>query len=150
VSRSPLLGRPVFAVIALSGAAALFAGCAGSQPSGVTPQTSLQVPTQSRVPLLPDAKCSHQGNVKVKPCSVTLTTSNPSTTVTVKAPKKDTVMEQDNCGGATGVATVAQVEGSTWSVTAGATSGSCAATFTSTNKKGKQKGSATLSITNSV
>ncbi len=149
MSRLLVVGRPWFAAIALSSAAAVLAGCAGSQ-SGVTPQTSVQVPQQSRVPVLPDAKCSHQGKVKVKPCSVALSASNPSTTVTVKAPKKDTVMEQDNCGGPTGVATVAQVEGNTWSVTAGSTSGSCTATFTSTNKKDKQNGSAPLSITNSV
>ena len=149
MSRSLLLSHRWLAAVALSGAVAVLAGCAGSQ-SGVTPQTSAQLSPQARVPVLPDAKCAHEGHVKVKPCTVTLTTSNPSTTVDVKAPKKDTVSESDNCGGPTGVATVSQVEGGTWSVTAGATSGSCTATFTSTNKHDKQNGSAPLSITNSV
>lgn len=142
------LGRPIFATAALLSAAAMIAGCAGSQ-TGVTPQTSQFAP-QAHSPVLPDGSCTHQGKVKVKPCSVTLTTSSPTATVTVKSPKKDTVSEGDNCGGETGVATVAQAEGSSWVVTAGATTGSCTATFTSKNKHGVQSGSATLSITNSV
>jgi hypothetical protein len=148
VSTSRFLGRPFFAAVAAIGAAAILAGCAGSQ-SGV-PQTSTQVLPQSRLPVMPDAKCTHEGKAKVKPCSVTLTTSSPTATVTVKAPKKDTVSEADNCGGATGYATVTQEEGGTWLVAAGATTGSCTATFTSDNKKDKQNGSAPLSITNSV
>jgi hypothetical protein len=149
VSTLRLLGRPIFAAIALLSAAAIVAGCSGSQP-GMTPQTSTQMPSQARVPVLPDSSCTRQGKAKVKPCSVTLTTSNPTATVTVTAPKKDTVSEMDNCGGPTGFATVTQEEGSSWVVTAGATTGSCTATFTSTNKHGKANGSAELSITNSV
>jgi hypothetical protein len=149
VSTLRLLGRPILGTIALLSAAAIIAGCAGSQ-SGVTPQTSMQVPPQFRVPLVPDSACTHTGNVKVKPCTVTLTASKPDATVTVKAPKKGTVSESDNCGGETGMATVTQEEGSTWVVAAGATTGSCTATFTSTNKHGKQSGSAQLSIKNTV
>ena len=148
MSRLPLLGS-WFGALALASAAAVLAACAGS-PSGITPQSSVQARPQSRLPLQPDGKCTHQGHVKVKPCSVMLTASNPSTTVTVKAPKKDTVSEGDNCGGAAGEATVTLVQGNTWAVADGATSGSCTATFTSTNKKNKQTGSAPLSITNSV
>jgi hypothetical protein len=150
VSTLRLLGRPIFGTILLLSAAATIAGCAGSQ-SGVTPQTSAQIPAQARNPLLPDAKCTHEGSVKVKPCSADFTTSNPGpTTVTVKAPKNDTVTESDNCGGATGVATVTQGEGDTWVVAAGATTGSCTATFSGTNKHDKGNGSAALAITNSV
>jgi hypothetical protein len=149
VSTLRLLGRPIFATIALLSAAAMIAGCSGSQ-SGATPQAPTQFAPQARSPFVPDSSCTHEGNVKVKPCSVTLSTGSPDATVTVKAPKKDTVSESDNCGGETGDATVTQEDGGTWLVTAGATSGSCTATFTSTNSKGKQTGSAPLSITNSV
>lgn len=149
-----ILGRPVLAAIALLSATAAIAGCAGSQ-SGAVPSGTAQIPPQARAPLFPglapDAKCTHQGAVKVKPCSVDFTTSNPGpATVTVKAPKKDTVSEYDNCGGPTGTATVTQGEGGTWIVTAGAASGSCTATFTGTNKHGKANGSADLAITNSI
>lgn len=153
MSRLSQLGRPFVASFAFLSAAALIAGCSGSQ-SGAVPSTTSQMQSQSRASLfptvVPDAKCTHQGTVKVKPCSVNLSASNPAATVTVKAPKKDTVSEQDNCGGPTGVATVTQGSGNTWAVAAGATAGSCTATFTGTNKHGKVNGSATLAITNSV
>ena len=149
------LSRPIVAAVALLGAAAILGGCSGSQ-SGATPQTSMQVPPQYRAPILPDAasdaaKCTHQGNVKVKPCSVDFTTGNPGpATVTVKSPKSGTVSESDNCGGATGDATVNQADGDSWVVTAGASTGSCTATFESKNKNGKVTGSADLAITNAV
>ncbi len=149
MSTLSFLGRPLVAGIALLGATAMLGGCAGSQ-SGVTPQTSAQAPLQARSPIMPDKNCTSQGHIKVKPCSVTLTVSMPTATVTTKTQKHDTVSEQDNCGGASGIATVAQGTSNTWIVTAGATTGSCTATFTATNKHGKVKGTADLSITNTV
>ena len=149
MSTLSFLRQPLFAGIALLGVTAILGGCAGSQ-SGVTPQTSTQVPLQSRSPIMPDKKCTSQGHIKVNPCSVTLTVSAPTATVAVKTNKHNTVSEMDNCGGPTGVATVTQGTGDTWIVAAGATTGTCTATFTATNKHGKVKGSATLSITNTV
>ncbi len=136
--------------MALLTAAAILGGCSGSQ-SGVTPQTSTQVP-QARSPIVPNKNCTSQGHIKVSPCSVTLTVSAPTATVTVKTNKHNSVSEQDNCGGASGIATVTQnpTDPSQYIVAAGATTGSCSATFTATNKHGKVKGTATLSITNSV
>ena len=99
---------------------------------------------------MPDKNCTYQGHIKVIPCSVTLTVSMPTATVTTKTNKHNTVSESDDCGGASGIATVTQGTGDTWIVAAGATTGSCTATFTATNKHGKTKGSATLSITNNV
>lgn len=148
MSTLSFFGRPLFASIAVLGVAAMLGGCAGSQ-SGV-PQASTQVPAQARSPIMPDKNCTYQGHIKVKPCSVTLTVSNPTATVSTKTNKHNTVTESDNCGGATGIATVTQGTGDTWIVTAGATTGSCTATFTATNKHGKTKGTATLSITNNV
>jgi hypothetical protein len=148
VSTLSFLSRPLFAGIALLSATAMLGGCAGSQ-SGATPQTSTQAPLQGRS-ILPDKNCTRQGHIKVTPCSVTLTVSAPTATVTTKTQKHDTVSEADDCGGPTGIATVTQGSGNTWVVTAGATTGSCTATFTATNKHGKVKGSADLSITNTV
>jgi hypothetical protein len=81
-----------------------------------------------------------------------LTVSSPTATVTVKVPKKNTISELDNCGGASGIATVVAnpTNPDQYIVTAGAVTGSCTATFTGSNKHGKQQGSAQLSITNSV
>lgn len=72
-------------------------------------------------------------------------------TVTVRTPKdkKGTLSESDNCGGASGIATVTQGSGDQWTVTAGATTGSCTATFDFT-KKNKVHGWANLAITNSI
>jgi hypothetical protein len=58
--------------------------------------------------------------------------------------------EDDNCGGASGIATVTQGSDDDWTVTAGATQGSCTATFAYKNKQGKQIGYADLGITNSI
>jgi hypothetical protein len=88
--------------------------------------------------------------VTVTPCTVDLTVSNPGPDSVVVTSKKGTITEMDNCGGASGIATVTQGTGDNWTVTAGATTGSCTATFSYKNEKGKVKGSADLSITNSV
>lgn len=151
MSTFTFLGRPLVAGIALLTTAAILGGCSGSQ-SGITPQTSAQVPLQARSPIMPDKNCTFQGHIKVTPCSVTLTVSAPSATVTVKTNKHNSVSEADNCGGASGMATVTQnpSDPAQYIVAAGATVGSCSATFTATNRHGKTKGQATLSITNYV
>ena len=145
------LDRPFVAGVALLTAAAVLGGCSGSQ-SGMTPQASAQAPLQARSPITPDKNCTFQGHIKVAPCSVTLTVSAPSATVAVKTNKHNSVTEADDCGGASGMATVTQnpSDPSQYIVAAGATAGSCSATFTATNKHGKTKGQATLSITNYV
>jgi hypothetical protein len=149
VSTSSFLGRPLVAGIALLTAAAMLGGCSGSQAGGVTPQTST---LQARSPITPDKNCTYQGHIKVTPCTVTLSVSAPTATVTTKTNKHNSVAEADDCGGASGMATVTQnpSDPTQWIVTAGATAGSCSATFTATNKHGKVKGQATLSITNYI
>ena len=151
MSKFSFFGRPLIAGVALLTAAAVLGGCSGSQ-SGLTPQTSAQAPLQTRSPITPDKNCTYQGHIKVSPCSVVLTVSAPSATVTVKTNKNNSISEQDNCGGASGMATVTQNPSNPaqYIVAAGATTGSCSATFTATNKHGKTKGQATLNITNYV
>jgi hypothetical protein len=139
-------------------AVAIFTACSGS--SAVTPVGSVgqsSAVTMHMPSVNPDHKtrCSHHGDVRVDvdPCSITFSASNPGPdTVTVNVPedKKGTISESDNCGGASGVATVAQGSGDEWTVSAGATTGSCTATFDFANRRGKVVGSAGLSITNTI
>lgn len=142
---------PARLIAALGAAAvgALLAGCAGSQ---VSPAPVGGVSSSIHAPgVMPSKKggCQYHGNVRVTPCTITFSSSNPGPdTVAVRA-KKGTLSESDNCGGASGVATVAQGSGDDWTVTAGASTGSCTATFTVT-KKNKTKGWANLSITNTI
>ncbi len=91
-------------------------------------------------------------NVTVKPHRVFFTPSNPGPfTVTVTANKQGTISEQDTCGGASGIATVAEV-GTTdqWTVTAGPQTGSCKALFILKNSSGTKIGQAVLHITNFI
>lgn len=134
---------PAVAVVA-----ALLAGCSGSQ--GVNPATS-----SGGSSLSPSVKggCQAHGGVRVTPCSVTFTASSSGPdTVTVRIPKtkKGTLSEGDNCGGPSGIATVTQGTGNGWIVTAGSSTGSCTATFSFDNKRGKTTGWADLSITNDI
>jgi hypothetical protein len=139
--------------VAAAVAAALLAGCSGSQGFNPAPATGASSSAHSIAS--PDKKggCQDHGGVRVTPCSVDFTVSSYGPmTVTVTAPKnkKGTLSESDNCGGSSGIATVTQGSGDQWTVTAGATTGSCTATFDFTKKKNKVHGWAELSITNSI
>ena len=154
--------RILSAGFAAAVAAALLAGCGGSQALGPAPAggTSSLV---SHSPIVnPDAKggggkghggCTVHGGVRVDPCTVDFTASSAGPdTVVVRTPqnKKGVLSEADYCGGASGIATVTQGSGDDWTVTAGASTGSCAATFSYANKRGKTIGYAVLNITNSI
>ena len=128
-------------------AVTLVAGCSGSSSSPLTPMGS--------IPQSPAVKnhCPAHAGVRVTPCMVTFNASStgPDTvTVRTQVDKKGTLSESDNCGGDSGIATVTQGTGRQWTVTAGATSGSCTATFDYTSKRGKVLGYAGLSITNDL
>lgn len=143
--------RYLLSLFAAVGAAAIISGCSGS--SAVTPAGSAQVNPDLGSVLA--RACRHHGavHVKVDPCTVDLTASNagPITVmVYTRESKKGTFSESDNCGGASGIATVTQGTGKQWTVTAGLTTGSCTATFAFANKRGKTVGTADLSITNSI
>lgn len=134
-------------------AAAVLAGCGGSQ--AVNPAAAVGTSSSVHSIVNPDVKggCKAHGGVRVTPCSVDFTASSSGPqTVSVRTPKnkKGTLSEADFCGGASGIATVTQGSGDDWTVTAGATTGSCTATFSFNNKKGKTVGWAALDITNSI
>jgi hypothetical protein len=136
-------------------AAAMLAGCGGSQALGPAPVQGASSQISHSPMLSPDVKggCTAHGGVRVTPCSVDFTASSTGPdTVTARTPKdkKGTLSEGDNCGGASGIATVTQGSGDDWTVTAGATPGSCTAVFDYKNKHGKLIGYADLSITNSI
>jgi hypothetical protein len=75
-------------------------------------------------------------------------------TVTIRTPKskKGTLSEQDNCGGASGIASVtATSDPNQYTVAAGAVTGYCTATFSyNGGKHDKQLGYANVDITNSI
>lgn len=145
--------RFLSAGLAAAVAAALLGGCSGSQ--GLTPASAVGSTSAIHTAMLPDVKgrCPAHGGVRVSPCTVAFTVSNPGpTNVTVTLPKnkKGTLSEADNCGGASGIATVTQYSGDVYTVTAGAQTGSCTAQFNFTTKRGKVVGWADLNISNSI
>ena len=135
-------------------AAAVLAGC-GSQAQVNPPGSVAAGVARGQVAPLVKGGCTAHGGARVTPCTVTLTaTTSGPVTVTTRHPhdKKGTFSESDNCGGASGIATVSQLTTSPnqWTVTAGSTTGSCTATFDYVNKRGKTVGWADLNITNSI
>jgi hypothetical protein len=144
--------RPIFAAAALVATTAFLGGCGGSQ------SLSPQGPTQANAagamhstPIEPDI-CRSSGGVRVAPCKVRFTVSNPGPfTVIVRTPQgtKGMLQERNKCGGASGIATVMQGSGNSWTVTAGSTTGSCKARFTYFNH-GTKVGWAVLRIINSL
>jgi len=139
--------RSILGALSAIAATAIIAGCAGSQvnPSAAQPGSAIAPMVKNH--------CSAHGGVRVDPCTITFDVSNYGPdSVTVRTPKgkKGTLSEKDDCGGASGVATVTQGTGKEWTVTAGSTAGSCTAEFDFTNRHGKVVGSALLSITNNL
>ena len=148
---SRFLSAGVAAVVA----AAMLAGCSGSQALNPASTAGSSSVSNHSPAISPDVKggCKAHGGVRVTPCTVDFTVSSPSpVTVAVRLPKdkKGTLSEADNCYGASGIASVTQGSGDSWVVSPGTTTGSCTATFSYTNKHGKVVAWADLSITNSI
>ena len=139
--------RNILGALSAIAAAAIVAGCAGSQVNPSAGQSG-----SGTAPMVKN-HCSAHGGVRVDPCTITFDVSNYGPdTVVVRIPKakKGTLSEKDDCGGASGVATVAQGSGNDWTVTAGSTAGSCTAEFDFTNHHGKVVGWALLAIANNL
>lgn len=146
--------RTLVGAMSAIAAAAIIAGCSGSQvnPTAGQPGTAMQAHSPVGLPAVKN-HCDAHGGVRVTPCTVTFDASNYGPdTVVVRTPKakKGTLSEQDDCGGSSGIATVAQGSGHDWTVSAGLTAGTCTAEFDFMNHHGKQVGYATLSITNNL
>ncbi len=140
-------------MLAAGAAAALLAGCGGSQLSPQGPASGAAQAAHSPI-AMPMVKnhCPAHGGVRVGPCRINLTASSPGPdNVFVRTPKskKATTTELDTCSNP-GIATVTQGSGHTWIVTAGTVTGSCTAEFDYLSKHGKKLGWAVLSITNSI
>jgi hypothetical protein len=145
-------------------AVALLAGCSGGGGSPALQSSGNAAGTQSRTASIPgaatqsiaaqgvdsdmqpDATCKSSG-LKVSPCPISLTVSDPVQAVTLTLKTGDTITEKDNCA-KSGAATVAG-SGANYTVTAGLTTGGCVAKFT--EKNGKMLiGRASLPIKNKV
>lgn len=130
-------------------AVALLAGCAGAgvAPSAGNPSVVTQQSMAGGISF--DAgKCTESKGIKVKPCTVTLSTTSPTADVKVKYPKGDDVSDNDKKCSSKDVATVTGAVGK-YVVTAGTKAGSCSVVFTVTDGK-KTVGTGTLSITNNL
>ena len=125
--------RLAWGAFAAVAATAMLTGCRGSQPQ-MTPQGLSQLDSASHSRVVSDKKdemCPpHKGAVRVTPCAVDLSSSNPGPiTLRLKTPhgSKGLVKEHDVCG-TKGIATISR-SGDTWSVTAGSNPGTCLANF---------------------
>jgi hypothetical protein len=136
------------ALVSLAFAAAIMAGCS----SGSQNQLPLGSSATVQSPMMSADSCTFKGGVRVNPCKVVLTASQPGPdTVTLTTPhgSKGSIDEHDNCGGASGHATVTQQTTDTWVVTAGALAGDCHAKFNYFNN-GRRVGWAELKIENMI
>lgn len=141
--------RFLLGALAAATAAALVAGCSGSQGSLTPAGGSSMVQPQVK------NHCPAHGGVRATPCVVDFTPSGyEPVTVTIRVPKdkKGTLSESDNCGGASGIASVtATSDPNQYTVAAGATTGYCTATFDyNGGKHNKLLGHADVNITNSI
>ncbi|MGB6712684.1 MAG: hypothetical protein WBE30_03595 [Candidatus Cybelea sp.] len=137
------------ALVSLAFAAAMLAGCSSGSQNQLPLGSSATV--QSPMTMGADS-CLSKGGVRVTPCKVVLTASQPGPdTVTLRTPhgSKGSVDEHDTCGGASGKATITQVSTDTWQVTAGAEAGDCHAKFNYFNN-GQRVGWAYLKIENMI
>ncbi len=143
--------RSLFGVLAIAIAVALVSGCSGSQ-AGLTPAAGGQSVVAPQV----KNHCPAHGGVRATPCVVDFTPSSyQPVTVTIRLPKdkKGTLSEVDNCGGASGIAsvTVNPSDPTQYVVAAGAVTGYCTATFNyNGGKHNKLLGYANVAITNSI
>jgi hypothetical protein len=136
------------ALVSLAFAAAILAGCS----SGSQNQLPLGSSAVAQSVMVGASACLSKGGVRVTPCKVVLTASQPGPdTVTLKTPhgSKGSVVEHDTCGGASGKATITQESTDTWEVTAGAEAGDCHAKFNYFNND-KRVGWAELHIENMI
>jgi|SRR5579862_977485 len=142
--------RHLFGALSLAIAAALVAGCSGSQGS-LTPASG----GQSMIPPQVKNHCPAHGGVRATPCTIDFTYSSYApVTVTIRVPKdkKGTLSEADNCGGASGIASVtATSDPNQYTVAYGGVTGYCTATFSyNGGKHDKLLGYADVNITNSI
>lgn len=148
ISARHLVG--VFAV------AAVLAGCSGSPGAlspigtGSTQNAALrQTPATPQAIVEPDA-CRNHGAVRVTPCHVVFTASQKGPiSIDLRTPngKKGSVVEHDNCGGASGIAVISG-SGNSWSVSAGNATGHCHVRFNYFNNN-QVVGWAVLKVRNS-
>lgn len=136
------------ALVSLAFAAAMVAGCS----SGSQSQLPLGSSATVQSPMMGADACTSKGGVRVTPCKVILTASQPGPdTVTLTTPhgSKGSVVEHDDCGGASGIATVTEQTTDAYTVTAGAQVGNCKAKFNYFNN-GRRVGWAELKIENMI
>ena len=135
-------------LLAVIGLASILSAC-GSGAS--TPSTQAAAPANGATSPMqrdfPDHHCLHNGRLKLNPCAVKLTVSNPTATVMATGRPGGTITYKDNDCTKKAVATLSGSDG-TYLVTAGVSAGRCVARFK--DKSGQKVGRAILYIVNKV
>lgn len=95
--------------------------------------------------------CLGHGGVKVTPCQVTFTSSNPGpVTITVTTPGGGTLaLSQKSCS-VSGVASITSQGSGQYLVTAGSSTGVCYGHFRYYDSQGKRVGHAAVTVTNQL
>jgi len=127
--------------------AGMLAGCAGGASAPQTSSNALPFVASQMQPTDAPMTCKIDNGVSVKPCSIHLSASNPTQTVTTKGPKGGKFSYNDTKCKQQGIATISG-SGNSYLAIWGNKSGSCIAVFTDKDSSGRTIGTAKLSITN--
>jgi hypothetical protein len=144
----------IIAASSIAAVAGLLAGCGGGSSTSSTgngmPATTQSV-TQSQPLGVAEmkGKCPSDNGVSVSPCTVMLSVSNPIQTVTTKGPNGGTFTFKDMRCTKNNVATIAGT-GNSYTVTAGTSTGMCAARFIDRDNNNKRIGIAKLTVKNHI
>lgn len=133
--------------VAVAIAIALLAGCGGANGQ-LNPALGQ---SQISPDMSPDT-CRHVGIISISPCSVDFTNSRPgpdTVRVTIHGHINGTVVQSNNCGGASGIARVVRRSNLVFKIVAGSSSGSCKVKFRFFHN-GSNDGYAILNVTNSM
>jgi hypothetical protein len=138
--------RPL-AALAIAGLLAACAGAGSAPPTSPGGPMSVS-PMQPLANLIDPAACKKDHGVSLKPCSLSLSGSKPTATVTAMGPTGSVFTFNDKACSMKGIATVSK-DRKKYLADWGFKSGSCTVLFTD-KVKGKTIGTATLSIKNTA
>jgi hypothetical protein len=133
----------VLRALAVFAATGILAACASAPQSSSNALPPAMPQQPAGLPLV----CKSDHGVSVKPCSISLSLSNPQEAVTTKGPTGGSFSFNDAACKKNHIATIAG-SGHSFRATWGSSSGSCTAVFTEKTKAGKTIGTASLHISN--
>lgn len=143
------------ATLALLGALVAITGCSSHMPGGAAVPTGTTTFTQPADHGRNHQGCQNDGGITVRPCSVRFDANHQGPVEVVVTRNGDgdrhAIRERDDCA-ARGIATVAKMSNQIYTVTAGASAGTCSARFSDDgmgrDDGGGRDGGSTLRIVN--